>query len=158
MIRQPGGGEGRGGRVHGATAPPAAPAGNSHRSDDPSYIVNRQRRILRGHAFIASLNHHQQSRYFHSETPYLRTPLLQQFRLVKVSIKYVPVSVRLPIRGAQLAALRGRRKLLNPGEEQQTLVAGLPLQLGGNRLHPSLVHRKNTGEHHFLTLFLFWSE
>lgn len=73
------------------------------------------------------------------------------FARFKVLIKHVPVSVRLPIRGAQLAALLGRRKLPNPGEEQQTLVAGVPLQLGGNRLHPSLIHRKNTGKHHFLT-------
>lgn len=63
-----------------------------------------------------------------------------------MSLKYVPVFVRLPILGAQLAALRGRRKLFNPGEEQQTLVAGVPLQLGGNRLHPRLVYRKNPGK------------
>lgn len=63
-----------------------------------------------------------------------------------MSTKHVPVSVRLQIRGAQLAALRGRRKLPNPGEEQQTLVAGVPLQLGGNRLHPGLLHREDPGK------------
>lgn len=69
-------------------------------------------------------------------------------------INYVPVSVRLPIRGAQLAALRGRRELPNPGEKQQTLVAGVPLQLGGNRLRPSLIHRENTGKQALSGFFL----
>lgn len=70
---------------------------------------------------------------------------------MEVLSEYVPVSVRLPIRGAQLATLRGRRKLPNPGKEQQTLVAGVPLQLGGNRLHPIVIHRKDTGKHRSVT-------
>lgn len=67
--------------------------------------------------------------------------------------RHVPVSVRLPFHGAQLAALRSRRKLPNPGEEQQTLVAGVPLQLGRNRLHSSLLYRKNKGKPYIIIPF-----
>lgn len=111
--------------------------------------------IRRGHAFRASLNHPQLSTRFLSDFSCLLfrhhfSACFGSFWTVTLLLKHVPVSVRLPVRGAQLAALRGRRNLLNPGEEQQTLVAGVPLQLGGNRLHPRLIYRKDTGRDEFL--------
>ena len=62
-----------------------------------------------------------------------------------VDVYHVSVSVFLPIHGGQLAPLRSRGELSDPGEEQQTLVAGLSLQLGRDRLHPVLLYRNNPG-------------
>lgn len=70
--------------------------------------------------------------------------------------KYVSVSVFFPIRGAQLAPLRGRRELSDPGTQQQTLVARLTLQFGRDRLRSRFLHRKDSGmfNHGFLTFMI----
>lgn len=147
------------GRVHVHKRPPVAVRGSSHRSDDRGFIVNSRRWSSWFHAFTAALKLLRLTIDFQSDPPYFPEPPLLLLLLILVFWKWrhVPVSVRLPFHGAQLAALRSRRKLPNPGEEQQTLVAGVPLQLGGNRLHSSLLYRKNKGKPSIMTPLL-WAQ
>lgn len=121
---------------------------SSPRSDD----CKQTAQIHRGHAFIAfSLNPllfltEQTSPNSVGDARSCHSISINLVEETQPGVQHVPVPVRLQIRRAQLPALLGRGELPNPGEEQQTLVAGVPLQLRGNRLHPGLLHRENTGK------------